>query len=157
MLILAIDPGTFESAFLIWDTVTRQIGRFGKSPNLQVRELLLSMAYDCLVIEDVTSYGKAVGREVFDTCKWIGRFWETSGVEPDFVSRPRIKAHHCKSASAKADNVRAAMIERFGKPGTAKQPGFTFGITKDIWSAFAIAIWKADQLDPTQGLLRGGG
>ena len=75
-MILAIDPGTFESAFVRMDGDYRPVS-FGKIPN----EELLQRIYgaekeDRLVIEMVASYGMAVGKEVFETVLWIGRFWE---------------------------------------------------------------------------------
>ena len=58
--------------------------------------------------------------------------------------RKQIVMHHCNDARAKDKNIRQAMIDRFGEPGTKKNPGGTYGISKDIWSALAIAAYALD-------------
>ena len=45
---------------------------------------------DKLVIEMIASYGMAVGKEVFDTCVWIGRFIELASlqaIEVEYIYR----------------------------------------------------------------------
>lgn len=153
--ILAIDPGSTQSAAVEWVIGKGMCGQC-KVDNEVMLENLIERTYDFLVIEKMSSYGMAVGQEVFDTCIWIGRFIERARslphvVKADLVGRKTIAAHHCGTAKANDSNVRAALIERLGPKGTAKNPGPTFGISKDMWSALAIALYKADQLDPTQG------
>jgi hypothetical protein len=62
-----------------------------------------------------------VGAEVFETIYWSGRFAEAYGVEHDArITRIDVKMHLCHSPRAKDGNVRQALIDRFGKPGTKK-------------------------------------
>ena len=69
MIVLAIDPGTFESAYVCWDG--SQITSAGKLPNhvllasLERRAKDAPNGRDTYVIEQVRSYGMAVGAEVF--------------------------------------------------------------------------------------------
>jgi hypothetical protein len=100
-------------------------------------------------IEDIASYGMAVGKEVFRTCKIIGRFSEiwyrsSGGQEPIEVERRLIKLHHCHSSRATDANIRQALIDRFGKPGTKSKPGFTYGLKAHTWQAFALSVYAAD-------------
>jgi hypothetical protein len=41
---------------------------------------------------------------------------------------------------AKDANIRQALIDKIGPQGTKKDPGPTYGISKDVWSALAIAV-----------------
>jgi len=157
--ILAIDPGSTESGWVIIDADRRPI-RFGKHPN---EHLLARIATDPLltadrtVIEMVASYGMAVGAEVFDTCVWIGRFHHAStvrtGIEPELIKRLPVKVHHCHSAKANDSNIRQALCDRFalgetnhGK-GTKATPGFFYGFHADVWAAFALAVYAADTIE----------
>ena len=79
-MILAIDPGNIESAYCIIDKHTYKPIEFAKVENKELREKLIEdlkfFPIDTLVIEMIASYGMPVGKEVFDTCVWIGRFME---------------------------------------------------------------------------------
>ena len=81
--------------------------------------------YDLLVIEMIANYGMAVGKTVFDTCVWIGRFIEIAEhrhTETEYIYRKDEKMNICHSMKAKDSNIRQALIDRFGKVGTKKNP-----------------------------------
>ncbi len=151
-MILAIDPGTFESAFVRMDGDYRPVS-FGKIPN----EELLQRIYgaekeDRLVIEMVASYGMAVGKEVFETVLWIGRFWEAfPGEKKALLYRREEKMTLCGSAKAKDANIRQALIDRFaygvpnGGKGLKNAPGWFYGFRADVWQAYAVAVTYADK------------
>jgi hypothetical protein len=152
-LVLAIDPGPLESAWLIYDAGYPGPKAFGKEGNEQLLERLRhyhgSPFFEVkhLAVEMIASYGMAVGREVFETCVFIGRAVEAWGGPWSRVYRKDVKLHICGSARATDSNIRAALIDRFGPPGTKKQPGVTHGLARDTWSALAIAVTYAE----TQG------
>lgn len=137
--LLAIDPGPEESAYVVW---SGQLHRFGKLPNADLLEHIREgMGADCCCIEMIASYGMAVGKTVFETCVWIGRFMEAFGPERcDRLTRNEIKNHLCHSSKAKDANIRQALIDRLGEPGTKKAPGATYGVSKDVWAALAVAV-----------------
>ena len=151
MKILAIDPGNELSAWcLLSDGVPV---RFEKEPNAQVltrlREDISQWAgAELLAIEMIASYGMAVGKEVFDTCLWIGQFkeaWESRGRTIRLVYRREVKIFHCESVKASDSNIRASIIDRFGPGkskaiGTKAAPGPLYGIKGDEWSALAVAL-----------------
>ena len=77
--IIAIDPGNRQSAYCVIDCNTLKPLEFGKVDNEELRNKLVfanEQGWQWAVIEMVASYGMAVGREVFDTVLWIGRFYE---------------------------------------------------------------------------------
>jgi hypothetical protein len=147
MKILAIDPGPVESAFVVWTGA--HIQAKGKVPNAKMLQIIKEESRDCqhMVCEMIASYGMAVGKEVFETCVWIGRFIQHSGGDMERLFRKDIKIHICGSVKAKDSNIRQALIDRFGGPGTVKNPGVTHGVSKDIWAALAVAVTYNDQLD----------
>ncbi len=144
-IILAIDPGPERSAFVKWNGLNiLDFGIFeneGEKPDIKP-----NLIPDILVIEKIESYGMAVGASVFTTCIWIGRYIEKwrhgdcKGKPWHLIPRRDIKLHLCGSARAKDSNIRQALIDRFGPPGTKKNPGVTYGISKDVWSALAVAV-----------------
>lgn len=144
MRLLAIDPGCTESAWLIYKD--GNILLFGKDSNKDVLTLVReNWEEKHLAIEMIASYGMAVGKEVFETCLWIGRFIEAWGKPHTLVYRKDVKLHLCRSVRAKDSNIRQSLIDRFGPPGTKNKKGATYGIAKDVWSALGVAVTFADR------------
>ena len=142
--LLAIDPGPEQSAYVVW---SGQLHRFGKLDNDELLEHITEgMGADRCAVEMIASYGMAVGREVFETCVWIGRFLEAFGAEQcDRLTRGEVKMHLCHSMKAKDANIRQALIDRLGAPGTKKAPGILYGVKADIWAALAVAVTWLDK------------
>lgn len=144
--ILAIDPGNIDSGYGLIDPDTGRPLQVGKIPNDELLELLLDLCVgdeasewrphiSRVAIELVASYGMAVGKDVFETCVWIGRFQQMVDVYArdlpcDLVYRRDIKLHHCQSPNAKDANIAQALIDRFASghsnrgKGTKAQPRF---------------------------------
>jgi hypothetical protein len=150
--VISIDPGPEKSAYL------RMKDGVPTFHTIQANENVLKMLsqprfhVDVLVIEMVASYGMPVGKEVFETCVWIGRFIQASPCQTERMSRMFVKMHLCHDSRAKDGNIRQAIIDRYpatggGKCpqiGTKKKPGPLYGISKDLWSALALALTYQD-------------
>lgn len=143
-MIFAIDPGSTESGICLYSELT---GKFGvnKLPNEEILERLREYKSAMLAIEMVACYGMPAGASLFDTCVWIGRFIEAHGGQHTKIFRKTVVTHICGSSKAKDSNIRKALIDRFGPPGTKKKPGRLYGVKKDMWSALAIALTFAEQ------------
>lgn len=142
MKVLAIDPGPKKSAYIIWDGAA-----IHDSEIIENHALLFALHHDSptadvCIIEQIKSYGMAVSDSIFDTIFWTGRFCEAWGTRGFFDRMPRltVKMHICHNSRAKDSNIRQALIDRFGPPGTKKQQGLTYGLRADLWAAFAIAV-----------------
>lgn len=145
MPLIAIDPGNIYSAYVVADAVTLEPIEFGKIPNEQLVEELRGYSDCTLVIEMIASYGMIVGQEVFDTCVWIGRFWEAGYMlNRHKLFRKDVKINICGSMKAKDGNIRQALIDRFGVVGTKKNKGFFYGFKSDIWQAYAVLVTYHD-------------
>jgi len=147
-MVMAIDPGTTESGWMRF--CNNHVIDSGVCENSEIIDLIDGGGFDDLAIEMIASYGMAVGREVFETCVWIGRFVQAFR-DPDAVKliyRRDVKLHLCGTSKAKDPNVRQAVIDLFpslggGKTpqiGTKAQPGPLYGVTSHAWPALAVAI-----------------
>jgi len=146
MKVFAIDPGDTQSAYLQWED--GHILDMAILPNdelLSILRLGVGIGTD-YVVEGIASYGMPVGKTVFETCYMIGRILEITGAT--IVYRKDIKMHLCGTTRAKDSNIRQALIDRFGEPGTKKAPGLLYGVKKDIWSALAITMYYIDVVNP---------
>ncbi len=155
--ILALDPGTAQTGWCLYQRGAILGG--GVSDNEDVLGMLREnwhvpdsgdgVRATHLAVERVASYGMAVGREVFETCEWVGRFteawFETTGTMPVLVYRRDVKLHMCGTSKAKDQNVRQALIDWFG-PGKEKaigrkgSPGPLYAVKSHAWSALAVAL-----------------
>lgn len=146
-MIIAIDPGPKESAYCVLDF--NKIIAFGKVENMAMMDILTeySSTENTLALEMIASFGMPVGKEVFETCVFIGRFIETFKGPYRYVYRKDVKMHICQSMKANDSTIRRALIDRFGAPGTKAKPGKLYGLKNDVWSAFAIGItaWENPQ------------
>ncbi|MGL4108342.1 hypothetical protein [Clostridium sp. LP20] len=163
-MIIAIDPGSEESGV----TVIRQSDLkplvAEKITNEELLDNLLMDRYerldevesiDHVAIEMIASYGMAVGKSVFDTCVWIGRFIQALDYNyyndtVKYIYRKDEKMNLCNSMKAKDSNIVQALVDRFapntpnkGK-GTKKEPGWFYGFKKDIWQAYAVGVTYHD-------------
>jgi len=158
-MLLAIDPGPVESAYVVLDRDLRPID-FDKLPNADILSVVNAISTNNstysrglwrLAIEMIASYGMSVGREVFETCVWIGRF--TQAAEPlqaNYIYRKDVKMNLCGSPRAKDSNIIRALVDRFAKhdmkmgKGTKKNPDWFHGFSRDIWQAYAVGITYYD-------------
>ena len=158
MIVLAIDPGSTESALVWFDSSAQRVLDKYKADNQACLEQIAQSNVDWLAIEQAESFGAKVWSQVFTTVVWTGRFiqaWEMTrpGRTRDThtqVTRREVKMHLTGSARAKDGQIRNCLIDRWGGKdkaiGSKKQPGPLLGVTADMWQALAIGVTYADRL-----------
>lgn len=158
LTVMAIDPGYEQSAWVLFDG--RRVVDHGIEPNEDLLQRLTSGTWrletiQATVIEGIESFGMAVGREVFETVFWTGRFFERGrhkALRVERMFRKTVKVHLCQSSRAQDSNIRVALIDRFGGSdravGKKAAPGPLYGIKSHEWAALAIAVtwWDQQQL-----------
>lgn len=148
MQILAIDPGTELTAFVLLEGLT--IKEAEKIPNKDMLQKILEIKSrneeTDVVIEWIESYGMAVGKEVFVTCRWCGIFEYAWGFEKvTYVPRLKVKLALCHSPRANDSILRQRVIDIYG-PGKEKAigkkntPGPLYSIKADVWQALALGL-----------------
>lgn len=153
MRVFAIDPGNTQSAYCVVDAETLRPLDFNKIPNNVLRDYIRDYRFeeeDRAVVEMIQSYGMAVGKDVFDTAVWIGRYKECLDrrllLPADFLDRKEEMLHICQSRRAKDANIRRALIDRFAQhdlkngKGTKANPDWFYGFKADMWAAYAVAL-----------------
>lgn len=154
--IFAIDPGNTESAYARIQMPDFQLLDFGKVDNWFLKQDIPFFAgqSDSFAIEMVASYGMPVGKDVFETCVWIGRFIEAVyPLDHHFVYRKDEKMCLCLDSRAKDSNIRQALIDRYAKfdfkngKGTKKNPDTFYGVSKDVWQAIAVGVTHFERKD----------
>jgi hypothetical protein len=153
--LLAIDPGNDQSAWV--ELVDGKPAKVGTLHNADVLDLLRhAWAPEWpLAIEMIASYGMPVGREVFETCVWVGQFkeaWEARHGCVRLVYRREVKMRLCGNNSAKDANVRQAIIDHFGPGkekaiGKKKSPGPLYGVSGDQWAALGVALTVQEEVN----------
>jgi len=147
--ILAVDPGTRESGWVLLDAGA--VAASGVSLNCDLLPKIRDgMGAELFALEMVASMGMPVGQEVFETVRWIGRF-QQCWREPEeviLVYRHQVKTALCGSQRAKDANVRQALLDIFPASGggavpqigTKSRPGPLYGVRSHAWSALAVAV-----------------
>jgi hypothetical protein len=157
MIHIGIDPGPTETAFVIYDTLPGCHVCGWKLPNEDAVKKLTAFTMILappqrdsvrLHIEMIASYGMPVGKEVFETCVWIGHFMEIQPSITDRLTRMMVKTHLCHSAKANDSNIRQALIDCYGGKdkaiGKKATPGPLYGLNGDMWAALAVAKTAAE-------------
>lgn len=150
MTILALDPGNTQTGYAVIKMPEFRLVEFGKIDNDVMLGRIVGSdlpPVDTVAIEMVASYGMAVGREVFETCVWIGRFHQAAGhPNTHYVYRKEEKEILCGSLRAKDANIRQALIDRYARhdlkngKGTKGNPDVFYGVSKDVWAAIAVGV-----------------
>jgi len=157
--VFAIDTGSQKSGFCQFE-----ITPDGYQPYRMITHgvidnadlvILLMLKKDCaIVMENFQSMGMAVGKSVFDSCIWLGRFIEMARRSNDkrpvfLMHRTTVKREICGQTRAKDKNVRQSIIDMFGvgggdgkvpQIGTKKNKGPLYGVSSHVWSALAVGI-----------------
>lgn len=152
-MIIGIDPGNFRSAYVVLPDDLSEVGVCRKEDN----EVALANLSDIInelkriknekvyiAIEMIGHYGTGMpaGKDVFDTCVWIGRFTQLftdlGCVNIDYIMRKEEKINICGSMKANDSTIKQALVDRFapytpnkGK-GTKKEPGYFYGFSADM-------------------------
>ena len=91
----------------------------------------------------------AVGREVFETCEYIGRLKqiiEDRSASWHPVYRKDEKMCICRNMKANDANIRRALIDAYAEhdlkngKGTKANPDWFYGFAADVWAAYAVGI-----------------
>lgn len=152
-MIIGIDPGNELTAYCLCDYDTLKPISFGKVGNEVIMSDVLpkinDYAIDCVAIEHFQGYGMPVGKEVFETCYFIGRMLERiahiqSNVKILPIYRKDEKLAICGNLKANDTIIRHNLIDMFAKhdlkngKGTKGKPDWFYGFKADCWSAYAI-------------------
>lgn len=148
LAILAIDPGPVYSSAVLWDG--EQIKGVWTDKNEILLHDILTPALCPVVIEQVKSYGMAVGETTFETVFWSGQFAHAAALSEGFERLPRmaVKMHLCGQPRAKDGNIIQALRDRFGDKPSKKNPNPVYNGFKpaaDEWQAWALAVTWMDQ------------
>lgn len=147
--VLALDPGPSKTAWVLYKadrSCNGYIAACGWDENLFVRKQLQHTEADVYACEMVSCMGMPVGREVFETVLWVGRYMEvlqSRNRELVLLNRQQVKMQLCGNVRARDANIRCALLDRHGgrqARGTKKEPGPLYGVTGHIWSALAVAV-----------------
>ena len=152
-MILGIDPGNELSAYCLCDYDTLKPISFGKVDNETIMSDVLPQindyAIECVAIEHMQGYNMSVGKEVFETCIFIGRMLERithiqSNIKILPIYRKDEKLAICGNLKANDTIIRHTLIDMFAKhdlkngKGTVKNKDWFFGFRADCWSAYAV-------------------
>lgn len=148
--IIGIDPGPMQSGFVLIKTGCSHyanIAYAGVESNKAVCHLIrfyglsLNDSPVHVAIEDIVSYGKAIGKSTIETAVWLGRFIEQCGLVdvPIFRYPRREYGLWVTGGSPVSDvSIRAALESIFGEYGKGF-PLHPLRGASDKRSAFAVA------------------
>ena len=168
--IVAIDPGSVHNGWVLFQSqavtpidfiaapgTVKRMGECDEKGMVEILDALIRRQTDALlVVEMVGHYGKGMpaGKDVYDTCVWIGRLLEHWRPKQWMkVERTPVRVHLCGSAKAKPPNVRRALLDRWPgsgggatpQIGTKPKPGPLRGMVGDhMWAALAAAVSVSD-------------
>ena len=111
--LLCIDPGPEKSGVVVFDGKTISSSHSSVDNDVLVSYMMPNYLFDHMAIESVSCFGMPVGKEVFETCEWIGRFIQAFPGESTKIERREVKMYLCNSMQAKDPNIRQAIIDRF--------------------------------------------
>ena len=162
---LALDPGSSATGWVLMDFDTGAVLRHGKDANDQLLAWYRDQSVDdeetfdpgdVAIIEFMSPRGMTTSEHEFDALWWAGRLTEAldvAGVPVDRITRQEVKyvilgAYNVKGGDAA---VRSVIIDRYanggGKAaavGLKATPGPLYGIREDEWAALALACAYQD-------------
>lgn len=175
MKIMAIDPGTTESAYVILDDQYQIISADKVGNDVVLSIIADAPGLDAVIIEDIeprysstdrSAAGAVMGQSTIETIKAFGRFsWQAALRGLMVRSIFRRDERSCliptkrnalpplpETAPKHADGqIRASLIRRFARHdqergrGTKANPDTFYGFHGDMWQAMAVGVTWLDQ------------
>lgn len=146
--LLAIDPGSTHSAYVLYNTRSERIGAHGHVENQEMRRIVKALhlsrvignrgAIDHMAFERVRGYGNRsrAGNSVLDTAEWGGRFIECFGGDEYCTGMPRstVRGHLLSGMNVSSGDaqIRKVLKERFGDA--------VKGFNNHEFAALAVAV-----------------
>jgi len=165
--ILCVDPGCFDTAYVVWDG--EKLLDKNKISNEELRDKIPNILLGRnekvseVIIEMVSSYAMQVGQTIFDSCVFVGilkQQCETLGVPVHLIFRKSIKLHHNHSLRGVNDGaVNGVLKQKYGEDNTIKKPNLIYWneeveknggakwMNGDMWAAFSIATYWTEPKD----------
>lgn len=145
MVILAIDPGTHESGFCLYDVLQGKVISCGVMLNDDMLKIVRDDRSDMLAIEGFKARGNVIDNNCVQTIRWEGRFQQAWGCPEDvhLVSRAAVKKFLGLPGSANDAKVNARLREIVGEKGTKMNPGPTYAVSSHAWPALGVALTAA--------------
>ena len=153
--VIGIDPGSKQSGYVQW--TGKEILAKGIHPNEDILELL---AYGwcggppkntVLAIESMITIPGGADKAVIQTIEWADRFYQAWQGEKAKVPVGDVRVALCGTMRSDNADVRRVLIQRFGEPGTKKNPNpITYGLKGSgyhLIRAFAVAVVHLDHLE----------
>lgn len=169
--ILGLDPGPTHTGMVMYHPDGNTVSGLRIMPNHDLLNYISKARTDIrIAIEMIAHYGSGMpaGKSVFETCIWIGRFYQAwdgksrySSIQYfRYVFRKDVKIHLCGSMKAKDANIRQALLDRFPATGggstpqigVKKKPGPLYGMKSHLWAALAVAITANGLWSDLEGL-----
>jgi len=120
---------------------------------LSVEELRASGWDITVVIEGIVPYAQPLDAAVIATCYQIGQLQyalrDLATVK--MISRKEVKSHLLGKTTGSDVDVKRALIDALGEPGTKANPGPTYGVKGHGWAALAVAYVASCQLQGDKG------
>lgn len=145
MRVIGIDPGPRQSGWCEYDVESGGVVESGNSDNQailsRIRLLCAADRLDGLHVEMASSYGRAVGKDVFYPLVWIGRFAEAAG-SARLVTRRDVCQVLCGTTNTTKAGVWAAVCDLYGgrekAVGKKASPGPLYGVKGHARDAVAV-------------------
>lgn len=152
--VIGIDPGTRQSAYLVWDRQAKEVLEKGTLENAAFIERLAKYPYLYPIgLEMVQNFGSPMSNEVIETIVFTGRIiqlWHSKGARLHRMFRSHVKTQICRDSKAKDSWVRQALIDGWGPIGKKDSPGPLYGVVEHEWQALAAAVVATEFFYPTQ-------
>lgn len=175
MKLLAIDPGTTQSAYVMLDEKYRILSADKVDNETMIAIIADAPGVDVVVIEDMeprytsgdrSAAGAVMGASTIQTIKWMGQFGRQAamrGLGVDWIFRRDERSALIPTKKnglpplppgtpAHADGqIRASLIQRFARydtatgKGTKKEPDVFYGFAGDMWQAMAVGVTWLDK------------
>lgn len=150
MRILGIDPNEDTAAWVLWDSVEREVIESAEWP---VEKFLGSVSTvlafggwpDVYVVERLESFQLRVNQATFKAQWHGGRIFHACGPLAYSITRKQVKLALLGTIIGNNADVRCALIDLHGGSrkaamGVKKAPGPLYGLRKDQMQALAVAV-----------------